>query len=303
MDKYFKVKTVAKTQIDLQILQELSKGGKQGVVGSSQLLAWLAAHRDYSEKLSIIDRPPSFIPKTETEAGERLIGQILKPSHFGVLEHAHITFECSGFPHSVPMQARTHRVAVTFDVQSQRYTGKRVLDLAEEWYSLPSRSKAFVKWGLTHTKGALPNGLSVTSEERELGHQFFNKLKEVFYSRPPGEYVDRSGTRYNIREKLYISRLVGNRLNSVLDYASLISNYGVSEEDARDGLAQGIRQSFFVTFNIRSLMHFLDMRSKADAQIEIRWLCDLLFEEFKKWTPEIAGWYEKKRLHKNKLAP
>lgn len=36
-----------------------------------------------------------------------------------------ITFNCEGYPHSVPMQARTHRVA-TFDVQSSRYCGERI---------------------------------------------------------------------------------------------------------------------------------------------------------------------------------
>jgi thymidylate synthase (FAD) len=60
------------------------------------------------------------------------------------------------FPHSVMQQARTHRVGVSFDVQSMRYTGDRI-------------SKA---------------------AKREL------ELEEVFYLRPVGDYSDRQGKKY-----------------------------------------------------------------------------------------------------------
>ena len=50
-------------------------------------------------------------------------------------------------------------------------------------------------------------------------------------------------------------------------------------------------------------MHFLDLRAKADAQQEIKQLCDLIVPHFSVWTPEIASWYIKTRLGRARLAP
>jgi thymidylate synthase (FAD) len=75
-----------------------------------------------------------------------------------VLEFIDLTLSVEGFPHSVAMQARTHRIGVTFDIQSSRYTGKRVIDVAD---------------------GVLP-------------------IEQVFYFRPVGTYKDRQGNNYTI---------------------------------------------------------------------------------------------------------
>jgi thymidylate synthase (FAD) len=50
-------------------------------------------------------------------------------------------------------------------------------------------------------------------------------------------------------------------------------------------------------------MHFFDLRSKADAQDEIRDLCELLMTEFEGWMPELAAWYKANRYGKARLAP
>ncbi len=72
------------------------------------------------------------------------------------LEHPSIVFNCGYFPHSVMQQVRTHRIGVSFDVQSNRYTGNRIVDAA--------------------------------TGKRD--------LEEVFYLRPVGSYTDRQGKRY-----------------------------------------------------------------------------------------------------------
>jgi thymidylate synthase (FAD) len=54
------------------------------------------------------------------------------------------------------VQARTHRVGITFDVQSQRYTGERVVQVAKDELS----------------------------------------PEDVFYVRPPGYYTNRYGKKY-----------------------------------------------------------------------------------------------------------
>jgi len=50
-------------------------------------------------------------------------------------------------------------------------------------------------------------------------------------------------------------------------------------------------------------MHFLDLRSKKDAQLEIQILCQLMWVHFQEWVPQIAEWYQKNRLGKAKLSP
>jgi len=77
----------------------------------------------------------------------------------------------------------------------------------------------------------------------------------------------------------------------------------MSEEHARGMLPFDYRQHFVVTFNMRSLMHFLDLRAKKDAQLEIQQLCELMMPHFLEWSPAIARWYQFTRLGKGRLAP
>jgi thymidylate synthase (FAD) len=72
------------------------------------------------------------------------------------IEHPQITFNVGYFPHSMMQQIRTHRVGFSFDVQSFRYTGQRVIDVVEG--------------------------------KRD--------LEDVFYLRPVGNYTNRQGKKY-----------------------------------------------------------------------------------------------------------
>lgn len=127
-------------------------------------------------------------------------------------------------------------------------------------------------------------------------------IEEVVYFRPIGQYFDRSGKRYFYNEDL---RKVDMSIALELcrHYAYRIEQEGFSNEHCRGLLPFDYRQHFVVSFNARSLMHFLDLRSKADAQIEIQWLCDLLFPLFETWMPAVASWYKENRLGKARLSP
>lgn len=177
------------------------------------------------------------------------------------LEHPAITFSVAGYVHNVMVQARTHRVGVTFDVQSQRYTGKRVLKVAS---------------------GEL-------------------KPEDVFYSRPPGYYTNRKGKKYEWTQEDYEDEL--NWYVEGCKRYAVKYNRGMCEEHIRDGLAQGIRQNFVVSFNLRSVLHFLDLRAKMDAQIEIQALCEQFAPSLQEWSPDVWAYYEAKRLHKARLSP
>jgi thymidylate synthase (FAD) len=93
-----------------------------------------------------------------SKCGEWIVERLLSndKGHWGPLEHPGITFSVAGYVHSVMVQARTHRVGITFDVQSQRYTGKRVVQVAKDELS----------------------------------------PEDVFYVRPPGYYTNRYGKKY-----------------------------------------------------------------------------------------------------------
>lgn len=126
-------------------------------------------------------------------------------------------------------------------------------------------------------------------------------IEDIFYLRPVGKYTDRNGTKYE-----YTQEQRNQHLEYCLEAAKLYAENikaGMSEEHARSLIPFDFRQHFVVTFNARALMHFLDLRAKKDAQLEIQDLCEKMFNIFLVWMPEVATWYEENRLHKARLAP
>ena len=120
-----------------------------------QQCVYVGMHQDYSEGFVATDREQW---PDETKAGEICVKRLLagERGHYGPMEHAQIVLNVGWFPHSVMQQARTHRVGVSFDVQSMRYTGDRICRAAA---------------------GELD-------------------LEEVFYLRPLGQYSNRQGKKY-----------------------------------------------------------------------------------------------------------
>lgn len=210
-----------------------------------------------------------FIEPTpdETGSGENAVKHLLdnKRGHFGPLEHPQITFAVGFFPHSVMQQARTHRIGCSFDVQSMRYTGNRICSL-----QIPE-------------------------------NETFDDVEKVFYIRPVGTYHDRKGRNYEVTEYDREEDLEVCYFSAV-DYAKKIAK-GYSEEHARSLLPFDFRQHFVVSFTLRAALHFLDLRAKADAQDEIRALCDLMWPHIEEWVPEIAKWYQENRFGKALLSP
>lgn len=248
-----------------------------------QQVMWAAAHQDYSEGF-VFDEFEQW--PDEAKAGESLVKMLLKgdKGHYGPLEHPQIVLNCGYFPHSVMQQARTHRVGISFDVQSMRYTGSRIADLGEK-----------ILEG-HHDTGANLDLLISNCDDLIEG------IEDAFYVRPVGEYTDRQGKRYEVTAKQRINKIIRCGKAAVLYLEDLAEN-GYSEEHARGSLPFDYRQHFVVSLNVRSFMHFLDLRSKKDAQGEIQAMCDLMWPHFKKWVPAIADWYESNRYGKARLAP
>jgi thymidylate synthase (FAD) len=259
-DPYFRVEVLSKTE-------------------RPNLLSYLAMHQCYSENV-IIDEIDKISKLSESELGKRVVDNCLKFGHYSVIEPPHITFCVSGFPHNVMVQATRHRL-LSFSVQSQRYTGKRVFDLSDQILHWENSEEYDVQ--------------CIPLDKKE-------EISKIFYFRPIGQYLDRNGNKYEYSKWDLESDIF--HVHSVLEhYHHLISNRGFSPEHARDMLPQNIRQDFVVTFNARSLLHFCDLRLASDAQLEIRTMAEMLFEKFKLWMPECSAWYDKNRARKNKLAP
>jgi len=126
-------------------------------------------------------------------------------------------------------------------------------------------------------------------------------LEDVFYLRPVGQYSDRQGKRYYYSAEQRATDLCLCR-TAAARYAGLIAA-GFAEEHARGILPFDFRQHYVVSFNLRALMHFLDLRAKLNAQEEIRQLCGLIVPHFQRWAPEIAQWYIDHRWERARLAP
>jgi thymidylate synthase (FAD) len=142
MDRFFTVEVISQT-------------------ANPQQTIYAAMHQDYAEGFVWAER--DRFP-TEEKSGDVIVKQLLAGNrgHYGPLEHPQITLNCGFFPHSTMQQMRTHRVGISFDVQSFRYTGNRIVEVAEG--------------------------------KRD--------IEEVFYLRPIGSYSDRQGKRYEYTEEI-----------------------------------------------------------------------------------------------------
>lgn len=222
-----------------------------------QTTIYMALHQDYSEDFVSYETPP-----VEEKCGTIAVTKLLKGNkgHYGCLEHPQITFNVGYFPHSVMQQGRTHRIS-SWDVQSMRYSGKRICD--------------------------------VVDGKRD--------IEDVFYLRPIGHYHDRFGKKYEYTEAMRQDELE-RCLDAAKHYKQNI-DYGMAEEHARSLIPFDFRQHFVVSFNMRSLMHFLTIRGKKDAQLEIQQLCELMLPHFQDWAPEIYAWFMENQWLKGALAP
>lgn len=243
MDSLFCMKTIASTP-------------------NPQRVVYMAMHQDYSANWigDIFVGEEYFL--TEAEYGDRIVHHLLKggKGHFGPFEHPQITLACGYFPHSVMQQLRTHRVGVSFDVQSFRYTSDSLIQVGRSM-----------------------------------------DLERAIYLRPIGFYTARDGTKFEYTSELR-NRDLAKAKQGVEWYSENLKN-GMPEEQARGLVPFDYRQHFVLSCNARSLMHILDLRAKADAQLECQQFCEFLMKEFYDWMPETAHWYNQNLWAKARLSP
>lgn len=249
-----------------------------------QQTVWRAMHQCYNQGFNpdntLIDE------WSEEEYGNKIVKHLLAGDrgHYGCLEHPSITFEVGFFPHTVIQQLRTHRVGVTFDVQSFRYTGKQIVEVGEELLN---------RFGGTPDSGQIIDNFDEVYNILDL---LFYITKEITSDRGHWKGTENDLWLLNLQELNTFSQAVDG-------YYHLVEERDIPYQVARNIIPYAIRQHFSFSVNARSLMHILDLRAKANAQYEIRCLCDLLMVEFEKWMPQVASWYNEKRWQKARLAP
>jgi thymidylate synthase (FAD) len=246
---------------------------------SPNKVMYAALHQDYSENYVGDTFSDYGLPKSHY--GKIVVERLLKggKGHTGPIEHANMVMSVGYFPHSVMQQLTRHRLC-SFDVQSLRYSGKRIAEFGSELV------------------GNLDFGLeSLLVEKPKLSA----RLEELFYFRPTGTYTDRQGDRYNYTESW--------RNEDILIAAEACIKYwedlerGKSEEHARGLIPFEFRQHFVVSCNVRSFLHLMDLRSKKDAQLEAQAFCELAYPHLETICPEIAAWYKANRYGKAMLSP
>lgn len=238
-------------------------------------LSYLAAHNDYESDIEdlILDNglfkdPYSDNLLSEPVASKRLLEHCIKKGHWGVIEHATAVVYVKGFPHTTMQQLRTHRTGVSFDVNSGRFTSRHVIKLADK----------------------INNG-TYTLED----------ITDLFWFRPIGTYQEK-GKRYEYTETLRLEDIEVAK-EQTLQYAKRYTN-GAFNEICRDScMLYNIRQNFVLSFNLRSLMHLIDMRSTEDVDYPTKLWAELAMEFMKGWVPSIAEYYEKTRYGKNRRSP
>jgi thymidylate synthase (FAD) len=242
---------------------------------------WYGMHQCVAEKFALDDPAPT----TEESCGDAIVKHLLPAGHWSPLEHATITLNFGGFSHRVMQQFTRSRIGVSPSVQSFRYTGNRIARLAQG-----------IDDGMRETKAV--NLYELLEVKRP---SLAQDVDALFYQRSPGEYRDRHG----IKEVKTIDKYVEKRIR----FAQMARWYAQDVEDgepyesAAGGLPMDARQDWVATFNARSICGFFDRRTPADAQLEIRQLCDLTWPHFENWLPSVATWFRKNRWGKNKLAP
>lgn len=73
---------------------------------------------------------------------------------------------------------------------------------------------------------------------------------------------------------------------------------GIPKEDARFMLPTGTPVNMTVSMNARAIMHVLNIRSKGNAQWEVRRLSELVEREFREWMPNTAELFAEARPYK-----
>ena len=126
------------------------------------------------------------------------------------------------------------------------------------------------------------------------------RTEDYFLYRKSGAHRTRDGVYYSTEEDYAATSLYLKEILTL--YWNRIEG-GLPAEHAREVLPSCTRQDMQIGGNLRAFLHFLDLRSKANAQSEIGHMSQCIYELLSRWCPQIMKWYTDHRFKKGILAP
>ena len=123
---------------------------------------------------------------------------------------------------------------------------------------------------------------------RTLTHQLV-RHRIASYSQKSQRYVNEHNFEYIIPPSIIKNSQAKEKFTSLMDTIRKLYNdltdMNIPKEDARYILPNATETKIIVTFNARSLLHFLQLRCCTKAQWEIRQMAYLMLTEVKKVAP------------------
>lgn len=190
--------------------------------------------------------------KLTKESTEKFLKMLMSFSHASPLEHASFTFAVEGVSRTLTHQLVRHRIA-SYSQQSQRYVK---LDNFE--YIIPPAIEKNEE------------ALKIYKEVMEKDKEAYRKISELLIKDKSQKYIEQGLEEEKAHKKVEKEAI----------------------EDARYVFPNACETKIVFTMNVRTLLHFFELRCCNRAQWEIRELASKMLIECKKISPilfESAG--------------
>lgn len=185
--------------------------------------------------------------KLTPEKIEKFVNHLANISHESPFEHATFTFAIEGVSRVLTHQLVRHRLA-SYSQQSQRYVKLEQFEyiIPPEIEKIPEAKKLFV-------------------ETMKRDQKIYDELVDMLINKKIGEF-----------KKTHDRDLTKKEYSSIEKQAI---------EDARYVFPNACETKIVVTMNVRSLLHFFNLRCCNRAQWEIRQLADEMLKQCKEISP------------------
>ncbi len=186
-----------------------------------------------------------ILEKMTPEKTESFINMLMSLGHESPVEHVTFTFAIEGVSRTLLAQLTRHRIA-SYSVQSQRYVGKGDFE-----YIMPPEIEK------------IPEARELFIKAMENDRETYKKLSEILSQKHEkdmlGDGMDEKDAKKNAAKK--------------------------AQEDARYVLSNACDTKIVMTFNVRSLYNFFNLRCCSRAQWEIREMAEKMLSLVKKVSP------------------
>ena len=120
----------------------------------------------------------------------------------------------------------------------------------------------------------------------------YSQVESAPYATEPGDWRMQSktnkqgiGGRFHKVHGHELSEIEFDALATAKDAYDTLTEQGVAREQARRVLPLATWTEFYVTMNLRNLLHFIGLRADSHAQIEIREYASIIWQIAREWCP------------------